>query len=77
MHHFIKFIFTILGAGLVGFGLGIMVHKNAVLSPAHFEVVTVFVLVSGGFLLAMGIPGKKIQQEADLIERGRDQAPQA
>jgi hypothetical protein len=76
MHPFIKFIFTILGAGLVGFGLGIMVHKNGVFSPAHFEVATVFSLVAGGFFLAMGIPGKKMPQEPEVMERGNSQTPQ-
>ena len=76
MHPLIKFIFTILGAGLVGFGLGIMAHKNAVLSAAHFEVVIVLSLVAGGFLLAMGIPGKNIQQEIETAERGSNQPPQ-
>lgn len=66
----------ILGAGLVGFGLGIMVHKNAVLSPAHFEVAVVFSLVAGGFFLAMGIPGRKIQQDIESAERGNGQSPQ-
>jgi NADH:ubiquinone oxidoreductase subunit 6 (subunit J) len=68
MHPLIKFIFTILGAGLVGFGLGIMVHKNGVLSAAHFEVATVCSLVTGGFFLAMGIPGKKVQQDAAIVD---------
>jgi hypothetical protein len=72
MPFFLKFIFLIFGAGLVGFGLGIMVHKNGVLSAAHFEVAVVCSLVAGGFLLAMGIPGKKIQ-EPEASQRSNDQ----
>ena len=73
MHFFIKFIFTVLGGILIGLGLGIMLHKNGVLSAAHFEVATVFALVSGGFLLAMGLPGKKIRQETETVERQSSQ----
>lgn len=60
----------------MGFGIGIMAHKNGLLSPAYFEVATVFSLVAGGFFLAMGLPGKKIQQEAEAAERNNLQAPQ-
>lgn len=67
---FVKFIFTIIGGMLVGFGIGIMAHKNGLLSPAHFEVATVFSLVAGGFFLAMGLPGKMIKQEPEVAERG-------
>jgi len=47
----------------VGFGLGIMAYKDGIMTPAHFEVATVFALVAGGFLLAMGLPGKKFNKE--------------
>ena len=63
MHPIIKFIFTILGGILIGFGLGIMAHKNNILSAAQFEVAIVLSLIAGGFFLALGIPGKKIQQD--------------
>ena len=63
MNRFIKFIFTILGGILIGFGLGIMAHKNSILSSAQFEIAVVLSLIAGGFFLALGIPGKKIQQD--------------
>ena len=63
MNSFIKFIFTILGGIFVGFGLGIMAHKNSILSGAQFEVAIVLSLIAGGFFLALGIPGKKTRQE--------------
>lgn len=69
MHFLIKFLFTVLGGISVGFGIGIMAHKNNLLSAAHFEVATVFALVAGGFLLAMGLPGRRIQQEMEAAER--------
>ncbi len=73
MHFFIKFIFTVLGGVLIGLGLGIMIHKNGILSAAHFEAATVFALIAGGFLLAMGLPGKKIRQEPEAVERQNSQ----
>jgi len=59
MHFFIKFIFTVLGGVLIGLGLGIMIHKNGILSAAHFEAATVFALIAGGFFTGDGIAGKK------------------
>jgi|GEM_PF-5403571 len=65
MNTFIKFLFTILGAGLVGFGLGIMAHKNNLLTGAQFEVAIILGLIAGGFFLALGIPGRRIQPEPE------------
>jgi NADH:ubiquinone oxidoreductase subunit 6 (subunit J) len=76
MHPFIKFIFTILGGILIGFGLGIMAHKNSILSAAQFEVAIVMSLIAGGFFLALGIPGKKTQPD-DERETPGNPNPQA
>jgi len=75
MNRFIKFIFTILGGILIGFGLGIMAHKNAVLSGAQFEAAIIMSLIAGGFFVALGLPGKKIQ-ETEEEQRGNGQPPQ-
>jgi len=75
MNRFIKFIFTILGGILIGFGLGTMAHKNAVLSVSQFEVAIIMSLIAGGFFLALGIPGKKIQ-ETEEDRRGNGPPPQ-
>ncbi|UMX47543.1 MAG: hypothetical protein L7H18_03795 [Candidatus Nealsonbacteria bacterium DGGOD1a] len=75
MNRFIKFIFTILGGILIGFGLGIMAHKNSVLSATQFEVATVMSLIAGGFFLALGIPGKKIRPDYEKETPG-NQNPQ-
>jgi NhaP-type Na+/H+ or K+/H+ antiporter len=65
MNGIVKFLFTILGGILIGLGLGIMAHKNSILSAAQFEVAIVMSLIAGGFFLALGIPGKKTQQDQD------------
>ena len=77
MNPFIKFLFTILGAGLIGFGLGIIAHKNALISGAQFEVAIIMSLILGGFFLAFGIPGKKIQQESEIVNQSIQQPPQS
>ena len=76
MNSFIKFAFTILGGILVGFGLGIMAHKNSLLSGAQFEVAIVLSLIAGGFFLALGIPGRRIRQEPEPEPRQTNQPPQ-
>jgi NADH:ubiquinone oxidoreductase subunit 6 (subunit J) len=65
MNSFIKFIFTIFGGVSVGFGLGIMAHKNSILSGAQFEAAIVMSLIAGGFFLALGIPGRKIREDEE------------
>jgi len=74
MHPIIKFIFTILGGILIGFGLGIMAHKNTILSGAQFEAAIVVSLIAGGFFLALGIPGRKIR--ADEFQNQTNQPSQ-
>ncbi len=63
MNNLIKFLFTILGGGLIGFGLGIMAHKNNLLDAPQFEVAIIMSLIAGGFFLALGIPGRKTRQD--------------
>jgi len=60
MNLFVKFVFTILGGVLIGLGLGIMAHKNNLLSAGQFEAAMILGLIAGGFFLALGLPGKKI-----------------
>ena len=55
---------------MIGFGLGIMAHKNSVLSAAQFEVAIIMSLIAGGFFLALGIPGKKTQQDYERESPG-------
>jgi NhaP-type Na+/H+ or K+/H+ antiporter len=76
MNTFIKFLFTIVGGGLVGFGLGILAHKNNLLSGQQFEVAIILSLISGGFFLALGIPGRKVQQEPEQPSQSVSQSPQ-
>jgi NhaP-type Na+/H+ or K+/H+ antiporter len=76
MHPIIKFIFTILGGTLIGFGLGIMAHKNSILSGAQFEVAIILSLIAGGFFLALGIPGRRIRQEPESDSRPTGVPPQ-
>jgi len=66
MNSLIKFVFTILGGISIGFGLGIMAHKNSILSVSQFEVAIVLSLIAGGFFLALGIPGRKIRQDEEI-----------
>lgn len=66
MNQFIKFIFTILGGALIGFGLGIMTYKNNLLSSGQFEAAIILGLIAGGFFLALGLPGKKTIFEEEL-----------
>ena len=76
MNSFIKFVFTILGGGFVGFGLGIMAHKNGLLSAGHFEIAIIVSLIAGGFFLALGIPGRKIRTDEEPPSRSQIQPPQ-
>ena len=71
MNSFIKFVFTILGGISIGFGLGIMVHKNNLLSAGQFEAAMILSLIAGGFFLALGLPGKRI---ADSEESSQNAA---
>ncbi|MFZ3073585.1 MAG: hypothetical protein WA093_00420 [Minisyncoccales bacterium] len=75
MNSIIKFLFTILGGISVGFGLGLMAHKNSVLSATQFEVAIVMSLIAGGFFMALGIPGKKIRPDYEREAPG-NQNPQ-
>jgi len=74
MNALLKFFFTILGSGLAGFGVGILAHKNNVLSGQQFEVAIVMSLIAGGFFLALGLPGKKIKDESERAESSRSSA---
>jgi NhaP-type Na+/H+ or K+/H+ antiporter len=76
MHPIVKFLFTILGGILIGFGLGIMAHKNSILSGAQFEVAIILSLIAGGFFLALGIPGRRIRQESEPDSRPTSAPPQ-
>jgi len=58
MNTFVKFVFTILGGVLIGLGLGIMAHKNSLLSAGQFEAAMILSLIAGGFFLALGLPGR-------------------
>jgi NhaP-type Na+/H+ or K+/H+ antiporter len=71
MNIFIKFIFTIAGGALIGLGLGIMAHKNNLLSAGQFEAAMILSLIAGGFFLALGLPGKRI---ADSEESSQNAA---
>ncbi len=66
MNAIIKFIFTILGGVCVGLGLGMMAHKNNVLSGAQFEAAIVMSLIAGGFFLALGLPGKHTDRGEEI-----------
>lgn len=72
MNQFIKFVFTILGGMLIGLGLGIMAHKNNLMSAGQFEAAMILGLIAGGFFLALGLPGKKIAARDD----DRSQTPE-
>ncbi len=60
----------------MGFGLGILTHKNSLLSGPQFEVAIILSLVAGGFFLALGIPGRKIQSEPEPEPRSSNLPPQ-
>jgi len=76
MNALIKFMFTILGGILIGFGLGVMAHKNSIMSGAQFEVAIVMSLIAGGFFLALGIPGRRMQQESEGSQQNQNTPPQ-
>lgn len=77
MNYFVKFIFTILGGGLVGFGLGVMAHKNSIMAPNYFEVAIVMSLVAGGFFLALGIPGRRTRVDEPIPPAGSNPPSQS
>lgn len=66
MISFIKFIITVLGGILVGFGLGILIDKSGVLAPQYREVAMAISLIAGGFFVALGIPSR--QTDKDILE---------
>lgn len=63
MNRIIKFIFTVLGGIMIGFGLGILAYKNAFLGKGQYEIAMVLSLILGGFFLALGIPGRAARYE--------------
>lgn len=77
MNTFVKFVFTILGGVLIGLGLGIMAHKNSLLSAGQFEAAMILSLIAGGFFLALGLPGKKIRGDEEPPAQNGQQYPQA
>lgn len=72
MNSFVKFIFTVLGGVSIGFGLGIMAHKNALLLASQFEAAMILSLIAGGFFLALGLPGKKIRRDEESMPAQED-----
>lgn len=76
MTNFFKYLFTVIGGMLIGFGLGIFMYQNAALAKNHYQVAMILSLVFGGFFLALGIPGraKYPKEEENQI---RNQTPQA
>jgi NhaP-type Na+/H+ or K+/H+ antiporter len=62
MNGIIKFIFTILGGVLIGFGLGIFVYKSALLAIRQYEIAMILSLILGGFFIALGMPGKRMMR---------------
>ena len=62
MNGILKFIFTIFGGVLIGFGLGIFVHKSAFLGQGQYDIAMVLSLILGGFFIALGIPGKRMMR---------------
>jgi len=74
MNGIIKFLFTILGGIMIGLGLGIMAHRNGLLSAGQFEVAIILSLIAGGFCLALGIPAKRPPESEDY--RQSSQPPQ-
>ena len=62
MNGILKFIFTIFGGILIGFGLGIFVHKSAFLGQGQYDIAMVLSLILGGFFIALGIPGKRMMR---------------
>lgn len=65
MNRIIKFVFTVLGGILIGFGLGILAYKNAFLGKGQYEIAMVLSLILGGFFLALGIPGRAARYAAE------------
>ncbi len=62
MNGILKFIFTIFGGVLIGFGLGIFVHKSAFLGQGQYDIAMILSLILGGFFIALGIPGKRMMR---------------
>jgi hypothetical protein len=59
MPSFIKYLFAVIGGVLIGLGLGIFVCQNAMLAKKYYQIAMLLGLVTGGFFLALGMPGKK------------------
>lgn len=66
MKTFIKFVLTIFGGMLVGFGVGLLMEKSGVIHVQYRDIALALSLISGGFFIAMGIPAKKTDK--DLVE---------
>jgi NhaP-type Na+/H+ or K+/H+ antiporter len=62
MNGILKFILTIIGGILIGFGLGIFVYKNALLGKGQYEIAMILSLILGGFFIALGMPGKRMMR---------------
>ena len=75
MVNFIKFVSTILGGALVGFGIGLLVEKSGALAPQYRDIALALSLISGGFFVALGIPSRATDK--DIIEpQSQTQPPQ-
>jgi NhaP-type Na+/H+ or K+/H+ antiporter len=66
MISFIKFIITILGGILIGFGIGILIDKSGVLAAQYRDTAMAISLIAGGFFVALGIPSRSTDK--DIIE---------
>lgn len=55
---------------MIGFGLGVMARKNEILAPAQFEIAIILSLILGGFFLALGLPGKRIDRGEEVSNPG-------
>jgi hypothetical protein len=74
MTTFIKFVSTILGGVLAGFGIGLLIEKSGGLTIQYRDAALALSLIAGGFFVALGIPSRATDK--DIIDSQPPTQPQ-
>ncbi len=67
MINFLKFIFTLIGGLLIGFGLALLIDKSGAIAADYYDTAMALSLIAGGFFAALGIPAR--QTDKDILEQ--------
>ncbi len=75
MPGFLKTFFVILGALLIGVGVGLIIAENFTIKESYYWLLVIFSLILGGFFLGYGIVNSNNSQENTETQSSGPQTP--